>query len=165
MESRHSMEVNPSHNFASALFPEKESFWKFRTRFEKLLLIVIIVVIILCAALCVLIAVLITNALNSKGIDSNQNDCDLANAIGFNYDKSLFDYNASKVCLTPGCVKAGQSPLFVRLIFALLPLPLQPIKTKELSDITFHFVNKTFELGVSAQCGRSWRCTRASSVY
>ena len=98
------MEVNPSHNFASALFPEKESFWKFRTRFEKLLLVVIIIVIILCAALILLMVVLINNALNNKGID---NDCDLASNVGFNYDQSLFDSNATKVCLTPGCVKAG----------------------------------------------------------
>lgn len=106
------MEVNPSHNFASALFPEKESFWKFRTRFEKLLLIVIIIVIILCAALILLMVVIVTNTFSGKGID---NDCDLATSIGFNYDQSMFDLNASKVCLTPGCVKAGE-PKLIRSI-------------------------------------------------
>ncbi len=100
------MEVNPSHNFASALFPEKDSCWKFRTRFEKLLVLVIIIVIVLCAALVILMALVVNNAFNSKG---NDNDCDSNNNIGFHYDNTLLDFNATKVCLRPGCVKAGMS--------------------------------------------------------
>jgi hypothetical protein len=99
------MEVNPSHNFASALFPEKNSCWKFRTRFEKLLVLVIILVIVLCATLIVLMALVVNDALKSKGND----DCDSNNNIGFYHDNTLLDSNATKVCLRPGCVKAGMS--------------------------------------------------------
>ncbi|XP_054157418.1 neprilysin-2-like isoform X2 [Oppia nitens] len=77
MESSTGMEVNPSANFASALYPENESFWKFRTRFEKLLLLVVIIVFILCSSLIALMIIVISRAFTGK------------------------------VCLTPGCVRAA----------------------------------------------------------
>ena len=83
------MIVNPSDSPSSTTFSVKESFWKFRTRFEKHLIILIIILIIFFVT--ILIVVLLTKS-PSKVFD---------------------DLKTNEVCLSPECVKAGEQDVLL----------------------------------------------------